>query len=84
MFKKGLELKKIHHVTYARQKDFMKSYIEFNNEKRTKSSKNKDKFGVDQSKLMNNSVFGKQIENVEGYKDTRIANNEQKVKNICI
>ena len=29
---------------------------------------------------MNNSLFGKQIENVESYKDTRIANNEEKAK----
>ena len=33
---------------------------------------------------MNNSLFGKQIENVESYKDTIIANNEEKAKKNCI
>ena len=42
----------------------MKSFINFNNEKGTECSKNEDKFGVDQCKLMNNSIFGKQIDNV--------------------
>ena len=61
----------------------MKSYITFNNEKRTECSINKDKFGVEQCKLMNNANFGKQIENVRKYKDTRIANNEEKAKKIA-
>ena len=44
---KGLKLKNIHHVIYAEKSDFMKSYITFNNEKRTECSINNDKFGVD-------------------------------------
>ena len=51
---KGMIFKKIHHVIYAKQSDFMKPYINFNNEKRTECSKNKDKFGVDQCKLSKN------------------------------
>ena len=81
--KKGLTFKKIHYVVYAEQSGFMKSYITFNNEKRTECSINKDKFGVEQCKLMNNANFGKQIENVRKYKDTRIANNEEKAKKIA-
>ena len=79
---KGLKVKKIHHVIYAEQSDFMKSYIVFNNEKRTECSINKDKFGVDQCKLMNNANFRKQVENVRKYKDTRIANNADKAKKL--
>ena len=56
---KGLKFKKIHYVIYAEQSDFMKSYIVFNNEKRTECSINKDKFGVDRCKLMNNANFRK-------------------------
>ena len=56
----------------------MKPYINFNNEKRTQCSKTKDKFGVDQCKLSNNSLFGKQIEDNENYKNTWIADNEEK------
>ena len=48
----------------------MKPYINFNNEKRTQCSKTKDKFGVDQCKLSNNSLFGKQTEDNENYKNT--------------
>ena len=58
----------------------MKPYISLNNEKRTKCSINKDKIGVELFKLMSNSNFGKQIENVRKYKDTRIANSEDKAK----
>ena len=43
--------------------------------KTTEFSINKHKFGVDWCKLMKNANFGKQIENVRKYKDTRIANN---------
>ena len=70
-------------MTYAKQSDFMKPYINFNNEKRIECSKYKDKFGVDQSKLSNNSLFGKQIEDNGKYKDTRIANNKEKAKKIA-
>ena len=80
---KGLILKKIHHVIYAEQSDFMKPYITSNNEKRTEYSIKKDKFGVDWCKLMNNANFGKQTENVRKYKDNRIANNEDKAKQIA-
>ena len=80
---KGLKLKKIHYVIYADQSDFMKPYIFLNNEKRTKCSINKDKMGVELFKLMSNSNFGKQIENVTKYKDTRIANNADKAKKVA-
>ena len=53
-FEKGLKLKKIHYLIYAEQSDFM----------------NKDKVGVELLKLVSNSNFGKQIENVTKYKDT--------------
>ena len=52
------------------------------NEKTTESSINKDKIGVELFKPMSNSNSGKQIENVRKYKDTRIANNENKAKKI--
>ena len=38
----------------------MKSYIIFDNDKRTECSINNDKFGVERYKLMNNSICGKQ------------------------
>ena len=83
LLKKGLKLKQVHHIIYAEQSDFMKSYITSNNEKGTECSINKDKFGVDWCKLMNNANFGKQIENVIKYKDTRIANNADKAKKLA-
>ena len=62
-WEEGLIFKKIHHVIYAKQSNFMKPYISFNDEKRTECSKNRDKFGADQCKWRNNLNFGKQIEN---------------------
>ena len=59
--RKGLKLKKIYQVIYAKQSNFMKSYISLNNEKRTECSIKKDKIGVDSFQFMSNA--GKQMEN---------------------
>ena len=81
--RKGLKLKKVHQIIYAEQSNFMKSYISLTNEKRTECSINKDKIGVESFRLASNANFGKQIENVRKYKDTRIANNADKAKKIA-
>ena len=74
---KGTILQKIHHVIYAKQSEFMKPYINFNNEKRTECTKNKDKFVADQCKSTNNSNFTK-----KKYKDVKIANTSDKAKKL--
>ena len=57
----GLRLKRVHLVLQFNEKPWLKKYIDFNTDKRKEA---KNSFEEDFFKLMNNSVFGKNTENL--------------------
>ena len=56
----GLNLKSVHKVLQFRQEQWMKNYIDENTKRRSKS---KNDFEKEFYKLMNNDVYGKQLQN---------------------
>ena len=72
-----MKIKRISKVISYRQSNWLKTYIDFNSKLRQVAKKNGNKFEVDFFKLLNNSVYGKFIENLKNRMNYEIRSSDE-------
>ena len=70
----GIKLVKIHRILCFKQKNWLKSYTDFNTRKRRLSN---DEFNKNLYKLMNNCIYGKGIENIRKRINPKLVNDKK-------
>ena len=70
----GMKLIKINRIFSFKQGDWLKKYVDFNAKKRQKSS---DEFNKNLSKLLNNCMYGRSIENIRKRINVKLINDKK-------
>ena len=77
--KLGIKVTKVYRTISFKESNWLAKYINFNTEQRTKA---KSDFEKDLWKLMNNSFYGKTLENIRGRSEIKLLTDKGRSKKI--